>query len=94
MHFSVNFAKFGYLELINIIDYNEIYYTKFTTIQSSQVKKNGNICIGNKKEGIIVPIDAVEMYPSIEFSLLKKKFILKERLAQKPKIYHQIVLWS
>ena len=37
--FSATFAKFGYLGLKNILEKNEINYTKFTIVQASQVKE-------------------------------------------------------
>ena len=38
-NFSATFAKIGYLGLKNILEKNEINYTKFTIIQASQVKE-------------------------------------------------------
>ena len=36
-NFSSTFAKIGYLGLKNILEKNEINYTKFTIVQASQV---------------------------------------------------------
>ena len=38
-HLSATFAKVGYLGLKNILEKNEINYTKFTIVQASQVKE-------------------------------------------------------
>ena len=40
---SSTFMKFSYLASNDTIDTNEINYTKFTMIQTSQVKLKGNI---------------------------------------------------
>ena len=42
-NFSATFAKVGYLGLKNILENNEINYTKFTIVQSSQVKEEWEI---------------------------------------------------
>ena len=39
--FLTNFAKVGYLGLKNILEKNEINYTKFTIVQALQVNRNG-----------------------------------------------------
>ena len=38
-NFSATFAKVGYLGLKNILEKNEINYTKFTIVQTSQIKE-------------------------------------------------------
>ena len=38
-NFSATFAKVGYLGLKNILEKNEINYTKFTIVQASQVNE-------------------------------------------------------
>ena len=42
-NFSATFEKVGYLGLKNILENNEINYTKFTIVQSSQVKEEWDI---------------------------------------------------
>ena len=48
-NFSATFAKVGYLGLINILEKNEINYTKFTIVQASQVKEEWEILNLEKK---------------------------------------------
>ena len=71
-NFSATFAKVGYLGLKNILEKNEINYTKFTIFQASQVKEDWEILNWKRNEVTIASIDAVAMYPSIKFPLVKK----------------------
>ena len=49
-NFSANpAAKVGYLGLINILEKNEINYTKFTIVQASQVKEEWDILNRKKR---------------------------------------------
>ena len=70
--FSATFAKDGYLGLKNILENNEINYTKFTIVQASQVKEEWEILNWKRNEVKITSIYAVAMYPSIKFPLVKK----------------------
>ena len=70
--FSATFTKVGYLGLKNLLEKNEINYTKFTIVQASQVKEEWEILNGKRNEFTIASIDAVSMYLSIKFPLLKK----------------------
>ena len=71
-NFSATFAKVGYLGLKNILKKNEINYIKFTIVQASQVKEEWEILNWKINEVTIASIDAVAMYPSIKFPLVKK----------------------
>ena len=71
-NFSATFAKIGYLGVKNILEKNEINYTKFTIVQASQVKEVWDIIKGKRDEVTIASIDAVAMYPSIKSPLVKK----------------------
>ena len=70
---SDTFAKIGYLGVKNILEKNEINYTKFTIVQASQVKEEWEIMNWKRDEVTIASIDSVAMYPSIKFSLVKKE---------------------
>ena len=71
-NFSATFAKVGYLGMKNTLKNNEKNYTKFTIIQASQVKEEWEILNWKRIEVTISSIDAVAMYPSIKFPLVKK----------------------
>ena len=62
-NFSATFAKIGYLGVKNILEKNGINYTKFTIVQSSQVKEEWEIMNWKRDEVTIASIDAVAMYP-------------------------------
>ena len=62
-YFSATFAKVGYLGLKNILEKNEINYTKFTIVQASQVKEEWEILNWKRDKVTIASIDAVAMYP-------------------------------
>ena len=51
---------------------NEINYTKFTIVQASQVKEEWYILNWKRNEVTIASIDAIAIYPSIKFPLVKK----------------------
>ena len=70
--FSDHFATVGYLGLKNILEKNEINDTKFTIVQESQVNEEWEVWGWKRNEVTIASIDAVAMYPSIEFPLVKK----------------------
>ena len=70
--FSATVSKVGYLGLKNILDKNEINYAGFIIVQASQVKKEWESLNGKINEVTIQSIDAVAMYPSIKFPLVKK----------------------
>ena len=61
-----------YLGLKNILEKNDINYTRFTIFQASQVKQKWEELNWKINEVTIASIDAVEMYPSIKFPLVKK----------------------
>ena len=71
-NFSATFAKIGYLGVKNMLEKNEINYTIFTIVQASQVKEEWEIKKWKRDEVTIASIDAVAMYPSIKFPLVKK----------------------
>ena len=71
-NFSATFEKIGYLGLKNILEKNDINYTKFTIVQASQVKVEWEILNWKGNEVTIASIDAVAIYPSIKFTLVKK----------------------
>ena len=71
-NFSATFEKVCYLWLKNILEKNEINYTQFTIFQESQVKEEWEVLNWKINEVKISSIDAVEMYPSIIFPLVKK----------------------
>ena len=52
---------------------NEINYTKFAIVQASQVKEEWEILNWKRNEVTISSMDAVAMYPSIKFPLVKKE---------------------
>ena len=56
----------------NILKNNDINYTKFTIVQVSQVKEEWEILNGKRNEFTIASIDAVSIYLSMKFPLLKK----------------------
>ena len=45
---SATLEKVSYLGLKNVLEKNEINYTRFTIVQKSQVKKKGGIELENK----------------------------------------------
>ena len=69
---SAILAKVVYLGLKNVLEKNEITYTKFTIVQASQVKEEWDILNWKISEVTIASIDAVAMYPSIKLPLVKK----------------------
>ena len=69
---SATFSKVGYLGLKKLLEKNEINYTKFTIVQASQVKEEWEILNWKRNEVTFSSIDAVAMYPSIKFPLVKK----------------------
>ena len=71
-NFSATYTKVGYLGLKHILEKNEINYTKFTIVQASEVKYEWEILNWKRNEVTISSIDAVAMYPSIKFPLVKK----------------------
>ena len=54
---------------------NEINYKTFTIVQASQVKDEWEILNWKRNEVTIASIDAVAMYPSIKFPLVKKAIL-------------------
>ena len=71
-NFSATFPEVGYLGLKDILEKNEINYTKFTIVKESQVKEEWKIVIWKRNEVTIASIDSVAMYPLIQFPLVKK----------------------
>ena len=69
---SATFTKVDYLRLKNILEKNEINDARFTIFQASQVKKEWEILDWKRNELTIASIDAVLIYPSVKFPLVKK----------------------
>ena len=72
-NFSATFVKVGYLGLKKMLEKNKINCTKFTVVQASQVKEEWQILNWKGNEVTIASIDAVAIYSSIKFPLVKNK---------------------
>ena len=86
-NYSATFEKVGYPGLKNILEKNEINYTKFKIVQVSQVKEEWEILNWKRNEVIIASIYAVAMYPSIKLPLVKKAISYFTRNLQKSQQY-------
>lgn len=71
-NFTSGFPKAGYRGIKKILDENEVNYTKSTIIQASQLKTSLEKLQLKESEVTIVSFDAVEMYPSIKYKLVRK----------------------
>ena len=63
----------------NILENNEINYTRLAIVQASQVKEEREELNDKSNEVKIISIYAVAMYPSIKFPLVKKAILFFTR---------------
>ena len=71
-NFGAAFPNVGYRGIRNILNEYRVNYTKYTIIQSSDVKKKLEALEITKDEATVVSIDAVCMYPSITCKMVRK----------------------
>ena len=90
--FSATFAKIGYQGLKNILEKNEINYTRFTIVQASQVKKEWEImnCKERWSDKCINICSSNVPFNKIPFSE-ECNFIFHKKLTKKPAIQYKIV---
>jgi hypothetical protein len=71
-NFTSCFPDLGYRDIKRIFDEKGMNYKSFTIIQAIEVKKKLELLGINKKNVTIASIDAVNMYPSIKFKLVRE----------------------
>jgi hypothetical protein len=71
-NFTAAFPKVGYLGIKNIFDQNGIDYSGSTITQASQLKMTLEKLNITKDKVTIISFDAVRMYPSIKYKLVRK----------------------
>jgi hypothetical protein len=78
-NFTAVFPKVGYLGIKNIFDQNGIDYSGSTITQASQLKTTLKKLNITKDKVTIILFDAVRMYPSIKYKLVRKgvKFFMR-----------------
>ena len=79
----IYFFKCGLPRFENILEKNEINYTRFIIVQASQVKEKWQELNRKRNKVTIASIYAVAMYPSIKFPLVKKAILSSTRNLKK-----------
>ncbi|MFZ9075453.1 MAG: hypothetical protein ACO2Z3_06590, partial [Flavobacteriaceae bacterium] len=72
INFTAAFPNLGYRGIKAILDSYNINYSRTTIVQASDLKEKLESFSIKKNETTIVSIDAVNMYPSIQFKMVKK----------------------
>ena len=78
-NFTSIFTEVGYLGLKENIDNHQVDYKKYTITQASQVKEYWEKLDWKREKVTIRLSNAVAMYPSIKFPLVKKRFNFTRR---------------
>ena len=90
-NFITTFSKLGLLGLKAILDNSNVPYNKHTIVQASNLKdKLENLKI-NRRNSTIASLDIKIMYPSIQFSIIKKAvtyYTSNLPAGEKEKIHH------
>jgi len=71
-NFTSAFPRLGYLGIKRIFDANNIEYEKRTISQASNLKEEIEKLDIKRKEVTVCKLDIVNMYPSIQFKIVKK----------------------
>jgi len=72
MNFTATFSKLGYLGLKSTLDTFKIPYNKYTIVQASNLKDKLEKLNIKKENSTIASLDIKNMYPSVQFSIIKK----------------------
>jgi len=67
----MGFPRLGYSQIRKIFDQAKIDYKKKTIVQDSTLKGNLEGLRINRETNIIVPLDAIAMYPSITYKMVE-----------------------
>ena len=70
-NFTAGFPNAGYRGIRKILDDNKINYTRKTIIQASELKDDLERLSINRSDYTIFSMDAISMYPSVKFSMVK-----------------------
>ena len=90
-NFSATFSKIGYLGIKCMLDKGKVIYSRVSVIQASDLKEKLEKLKIKIDEVTIASVGAINMYPSIKLSTIKKsvKFFAKKITAatKKPSTY-------
>ena len=71
-NFTAGFPRLGYTGIRKIFDQAKINYKKLTIVQASDLKGDLEYLRINRETETVASIDAIDMYPSINFEMVKK----------------------
>ena len=70
--FTATFSKIGYLGIKRCLDKGKVNYSRFSIVQASDLKERLEEKKLVREEVMIVSVNAINMYPSIKLSTIKK----------------------
>ena len=77
--FTATFSKIGYLGIKWMLDKGKLNYSRVSVVQASDLKERLEELKINRDEVKIASFDAINMYPLIKLSKIKKAVILFTR---------------
>ena len=71
-NFTATFSKIGYLGTKRFLDKGKVKYSRKSIVQASDLKETLEEMGLKKEEVTIASVDAINMYPSIKLTTIKK----------------------